>query len=83
LREAGVQLPENPGPIIGIHLGTSFQVNRLKHALLKANILPPFSSYSGNGVEGWFRFALSSEHSRQQLENLVRALKPFAPAVIH
>ena len=79
LRCAGFALPENPGPIIGIKLDTARQSIRLKRALLAAEILPPFSGYSGNSANGWFRFALSSEHTQRQLDNLVRTLKPFAP----
>jgi 7-keto-8-aminopelargonate synthetase-like enzyme len=77
LQSAGFPLPDNPGPIIGIQPGTSALNNRIKRALLQVDILPPSSSYSGNGQEGWLRFALSSEHSQRQLENLVQVLKPF------
>jgi 7-keto-8-aminopelargonate synthetase-like enzyme len=79
LRRAGFALPGNPGPIIGIKLDTSRQITQLKRALLAAEILPPYSNYSGNAANGWFRFALSSEHTQQQLDNLLRTLKPFAP----
>jgi 7-keto-8-aminopelargonate synthetase-like enzyme len=79
LRSVGFVLPENPGPITGIQLDAPRQIARLKHALLAAHILPPFSSYSGNGANGWFRFALSSEHTQRQLDNLIQTLKPFAP----
>ena len=79
LRQAGFALPENPGPVVGIQLHTPREVRQLKQALLAARILPPFSSYSGNSVNGWFRFALSSEHTQPQLDNLIQTLKPFAP----
>lgn len=83
LRHAGFPLPTNPGPIIGIQVDTPRKANRLRRALLAASILPPSSSYSGTGTNGWFRFAISSEHSRTQLENLVRTLKPFAPGIAY
>jgi 7-keto-8-aminopelargonate synthetase-like enzyme len=80
LRRAGFDLPENPGPIVGLHFDSPKQIARLKRALLDADILPPYSNYSGNGVNGWFRFALSSEHTQRQLDNLIRTLKPFNSA---
>jgi 7-keto-8-aminopelargonate synthetase-like enzyme len=79
LRNVGFVLPDNPGPIVGIQLEAPQQIARLKRALLAAKILPPFSSYSGNGANGWFRFALSSEHTQKQLDHLIQVLKPFAP----
>jgi 7-keto-8-aminopelargonate synthetase-like enzyme len=79
LRRIGFPLPGDPGPIVGIQLETPRQITRLKRALLAAHILPPFSSYSGNGANGWFRFALSSEHTQKQLDQLIQVLKPFAP----
>jgi len=79
LRRAGFALPEHPGPIIGIKLDSTRQITGLKRALLAADILPPYRSYSGNATNGWFRFALSSEHAQRQLDNLVRTLIPFSP----
>jgi 7-keto-8-aminopelargonate synthetase-like enzyme len=79
LRRAGFVLADHPGPIAGIQLDEPARIGRLKRALLAAGILPPFISYSGDATNGWLRFALSSEHSHRQLDNLIRALKPFAP----
>jgi len=79
LRRAGFDMTENPGPIAGLQLETPRRITQLKRSLLSADILPPFSSYSDNATNGWFRFALSSEHSQWQLDNLIRTLRPFAP----
>ncbi len=79
LRRAGFRLPENSSPIICIQLDNPRQIARWKRALLAAGILPPYSSYSGTDADGGFRFALSSEHDRQQLDNLIQTLKLFAP----
>jgi 7-keto-8-aminopelargonate synthetase-like enzyme len=79
LRRAGFLAADHPGPIAGIQLNEPASIDRLRRALLAVGILPPFISYSGNVMNGWFRFALSSEHSRRQLDDLIRALEPFAP----
>lgn len=78
LRDEGFALPDHPGPIVGLRLRPASRAASLKQSLLAAGILPPFGSYSGHAGDGWFRFALSSEHSRAQLDNLVQTLRPFA-----
>jgi len=78
LVRVGFTLPSNPGPIIGIHWKAPTLANQVKRALLAAGILPPFCSYSDSKANGWFRFAISSEHSRKQLDNLIRTLSQYA-----
>jgi 7-keto-8-aminopelargonate synthetase-like enzyme len=78
LRERGFPLENFPGPIVPVHLKTSTGNHRLKAALLRAKILPPFLHYPGSPAGGYFRFVISSEHTKSQLDNLTRTLTPFA-----
>jgi 7-keto-8-aminopelargonate synthetase-like enzyme len=71
LRRAGLSLPDHPGPIIPLHPMSS---ELLKRRLLGADILPPFIRYPGAPRNGYFRFVISSEHTRSQLEALVKVL---------
>jgi len=41
-------------------------------------ILSPFLHYPGSPAEGYFRFVISSEHTKRQLDDLARTLAPFA-----
>lgn len=81
LRALGFPLENFPGPIVPVHLPTVAASNKLKVALLRAKILPPFLHYPGSPSDGYFRFVISSEHTTKQLDHLVCALAPFAKAV--
>jgi len=74
LRNTGMGLLETPGPIIPLFAKSPSQTRLLKKHLLAAGILPPFVKYPGFG-DGYFRFAISSGHSRPQLDKLVKVLK--------
>jgi 7-keto-8-aminopelargonate synthetase-like enzyme len=76
LRVAGLALAETPGPIIPLSPGRPSEAARLQRALLAANIYPPFIKYPGGPRNGYFRFVISSEHSRAQLDRLIKALRP-------
>lgn len=78
LREAGLNLPANPGPIIPLHFCKTREIARLKRVLLEAKILPPLINYPGAPAGGYFRFVISSEHTKAQLLGLIRALTPIA-----
>lgn len=75
LRGAGYAMPENaPGPIVSISFDDPRKTKKLHAALLAAGIYPPFMKYPGGPAEGYFRFAISSEHGRGQIDALVRVL---------
>ena len=78
LRQAGFLLPDAPGPIVSIQSTNRKTVERLKRALLAGGIFPPFINYHSNPGNGYFRFVISSEHTRAQLSALAEALSPFA-----
>lgn len=77
LRRAGMDLPDAPGPIIQFLLPTPAHNHRLRRALLAAGIYPSFINYSSDPAGGYFRFVISSEHSRSQLRQLVSVLQGF------
>lgn len=79
LRAAGLNLPDQPGPIIPLRFGKASEIAKLKNALLAVKILPPLIHYSGAPADGYYRFVISSEHTSAQLRGLIRALSPFAP----
>jgi len=77
LRAAGWEIPETPGPIVPLHAGTESEARALKTQLLAAGIYPPFVKYPGGDANGYFRFVISSGHSRAQLNGLIAALAAF------
>ena len=79
LRRAGLVLAAVPGPIIPFHLKLDSQIPRLHRALLTAGIFPSFIKYPGGPEAGFFRFVISSEHTKSQLDKLIRILIPFVP----
>jgi 7-keto-8-aminopelargonate synthetase-like enzyme len=76
LRKAGWPLPETPGPIVSLAPELKSQIARLKQALLAAGVYPPLIKYPGGPADGYFRFAISSEHSREQLDAVIGAVGP-------
>jgi 7-keto-8-aminopelargonate synthetase-like enzyme len=78
LRSVGFSLTDAPGPIAPIQFAKQRANTLLKKELLAARILPSFINYPGAPANGYFRFAISSEHSRRQLDELLGALAPFA-----
>jgi glycine C-acetyltransferase len=74
LRKTGVDIPETPGPIISLQAQSKREAADLKRRLLDAGIYPPFLNYPGGPAHGWFRFAVSSEHTPAQLNTLIAVL---------
>jgi 8-amino-7-oxononanoate synthase len=75
LRQAGLALAETPGPIVPLLPRFPREAARLRRALLAAGIFPPFIKYPGGPPNGYFRFVISSEHSRSQLDALNQVLR--------
>jgi glycine C-acetyltransferase/8-amino-7-oxononanoate synthase len=78
LRMAGWDIIETPGPIIRLPAMDEAGVTKLKKQLLAAGIYPPFLKYSGASAQGIFRFVISSEHRRAQLDTAIEVLERFA-----
>ena len=74
LSAAGWDISATPGPIVRLPLLGAAEAGDLKKALLAAGIYPPFLKYGGASALGVFRFVISSEHTRAQLDNLVSVL---------
>jgi 7-keto-8-aminopelargonate synthetase-like enzyme len=74
LREGGLLLAETPGPIVSLLPRRAGEAARLHRALLAAGIYPPFIKYPSGPLNGYFRFAISIEHSRRQLDSLIQVL---------
>ena len=70
----GWEISEPPGPIIRLPAMNQWHVAKMKARLLSAGIYPPFLKYPGASAQGFFRFVISSEHSRAQLDKLILAL---------
>jgi 7-keto-8-aminopelargonate synthetase-like enzyme len=79
LRAGGFTLPDHPGPIIPAIPRDARETESLKRRLLAARIHPPFIKYPGGPPDGFFRFAISSEHTAKQLDALAEVLLSFAP----
>jgi 7-keto-8-aminopelargonate synthetase-like enzyme len=78
LADTSYAVPATPGPIVPILPATPAGMKRLEDALLKAAIYPSLISYPNGVGAPYFRFVISSEHSAEQLENLVEVLRAQA-----
>jgi len=77
LRAAGWDILATPGPIVRLPVLTEADAGALKKSLLAAGIYPPFLKYGSAASQGIFRFVISSEHTRKQLDELVAVLASF------
>jgi 7-keto-8-aminopelargonate synthetase-like enzyme len=77
LEQAGFSIPAVPGPIIPFHPKSQLESLAFKKHLLGAGIFPPFLKYPGGDADGYFRFVISSEHTRAQLDTLINTLRSF------
>jgi len=73
LHRAGLKIPKLPGPIIAVHPQSDAEARALCERLLAAGIYPPYLKYV-SAERSFFRFVISSEHTREQLDGLVRVL---------
>jgi len=76
LRQAGWPVQMTPGPIASLLPESKNRTARLGQALLAARIYPPLIKYPGSPAQGGFRFAISSEHTREQLDAVIEAVGP-------
>ena len=71
-------IADTPSPIVSVVPRRARDVLRLSKSLLARQIYPSFIRYPGGAASGYFRFAISSEHSPEQLRNLLRVLSEYA-----
>jgi 7-keto-8-aminopelargonate synthetase-like enzyme len=74
LLKRGFPISDAPGPILPLLANSETEALRVKRALLAAGIFPPFVRYPNGPKNGYFRFVLSSEHTRNQLDALIAVL---------
>jgi 7-keto-8-aminopelargonate synthetase-like enzyme len=72
LRAAGFPLDDNESPIVSVTPVSRSMTTRIERELLRAKIFPAFIHYAKG--PGYFRFAISSEHTGSQLNALADAL---------
>jgi 7-keto-8-aminopelargonate synthetase-like enzyme len=82
LSKIDVPVTETSGPIIAVHAKDSVTARALRRALFAAGIFPPLIQYPGGPSTGFFRFVISSEHSKRQLDNLVSVLSRFREGMV-
>jgi 7-keto-8-aminopelargonate synthetase-like enzyme len=70
-----------PGPIVPVVPRSARDAARIKGELLRAGIYPPFVKYATGPANGYFRFVISSEHSKEQLERLVSTVSAGSPEI--
>ena len=78
VRNNGFPLPDAPGPIIPIRFADVRKSRQLSRELLAAGVFPPFINYPGGPKGGYFRFVISSEHTRTQLDAMLGAVRHLA-----
>jgi 7-keto-8-aminopelargonate synthetase-like enzyme/uridine kinase len=74
LRARGLVVADTPAPIIRVVPKDREQGNAIRRKLAGCGIFPSFIKYPGGPPEGYFRFVISSEHTRAQLDKLLEAL---------
>jgi 7-keto-8-aminopelargonate synthetase-like enzyme len=74
LCRAGFPEEPTPGPVVSRFPRHDREALLLRRAMLRRKILPCFIRYPGGPAGGCFRFAISSEHTRAQLDQLTQAL---------
>jgi 7-keto-8-aminopelargonate synthetase-like enzyme len=71
---AGKLSDVTPGPVVAFVPRSASDATRMRRELVRAGIFPPFVKYATGPKDGYFRFVISSEHSKEQLEKLVGVL---------
>ena len=74
LKENCARVETGPSAIFSVTPADDAASERLSCALLKRGIFPPLIRYQNGPLQGYFRFAISSEHTRAQLDALADAL---------
>jgi len=72
LRQIRYPVEPTPSPIIPLLPETQREIGRLKRLFLAQRVFPPWIKYPGGPPLGYFRLALSSEHTKKQLDDFLR-----------
>jgi len=74
LMRSGVAVVDSPSPIIAHVPRSEDEAGRLVQLLRRNGVYPTLIKYPGGPPNGYFRFAISSEHSHEQIKALTDAL---------
>lgn len=74
LRQSGFEISAPPSPIVAIVPKSDREAKMLKSRCVANGVFPSFIKYHGGPKNGYFRFAISSEHTEAQLTALLKAL---------
>ncbi len=74
LSRGGAPVSDSASPIIALEPDSVERADRIVRALRAVGVYPSLISYPGGPEGGWFRFAISSEHSHEQIRTLTDAL---------
>ncbi|MGI8966484.1 MAG: aminotransferase class I/II-fold pyridoxal phosphate-dependent enzyme, partial [Limisphaerales bacterium] len=74
LRKNNFPCAETSSPIIPLIPKSDLEIKNLKRKCLAQKIFPSFIKYHGGPENGYFRFVISSEHSKTQLDSLLKVL---------
>ncbi len=74
LRAVGRPVANTPSPIASIVPASAAETKKFRAKLLSREIFPSFIRYPGGPEGGYFRFVVSSQHSMEQVSELVAAL---------
>ena len=74
LKKSGYPVLDNPSPIVAVTPQNARSAKEIKQRCLKHGVFPSFINYPGGPENGFFRFVISSEHSRAQLEALIASV---------
>ena len=75
LQKMGHPTTDSLSPIIPLIPRHPDEVPQLKRELIANGVFPSFIKYPAGADTGYFRFAISSEHSRAQIDRLLRFFK--------
>ncbi len=78
LRAAGLPIVDNASPIVPLIPRNARHASQTSKALLRAGIFPTLIRYADTPPPGYFRFAISSEHTAAQLDFLAEVLMQCA-----
>jgi 7-keto-8-aminopelargonate synthetase-like enzyme len=75
----GIPVGESESPNVTFSLGTPEDMRRIQQALLEENIYIMYSSYIGAPAGGVLRLSLFADHSEEDIDRFLAALKRHMP----
>ena len=78
LRELGLDVIESPAPIVSFRSGIQADMLALQRRLFDHGIFIYHSTYIGAGPEGMIRCAVFRDHTREDIDSLIAALRQSA-----